>query len=1067
MNRIYRIVWNATINRWVVASEVAKGRKKQSAGEARPSGQAAVMFAATLMVAGAAWTPQPAHAFFTKCNLIWGACPKVVVPVSPAPAPAPDASYDWASSTHKYFRANDTGSAAEPLGGGSVAIGGNSRARDWYTLAAGNNAKGSGYSAVAVGGWSHAAGSSAVAVGNTASAKQEHAIAVGGYSRAESKDAVALGSHSSALAEGALSVGSGSSSNVAFGSALGTGARVVSGADGAVALGAYSVADRDNTVSVGDAKGDKRQVVNVGAGTEGFDAVNVNQLRGVTNALGGGANIDGNGNVVKPTYQVGGNTYNNVGDALAAVQGAGQDPLDVHYDDATRARVSLAGPAGTRLANVQAGVETGDAVNVGQLRGVTGALGGGAGVDGNGNVVKPSYTVGGNTFNNVGDALTALQGAVADPLDVHYDDASRARVTLGGNGGTRIANLQAGLDDADAVNVSQLRSAGFSLDGAGKVLNEAVTYQAGSIASGSPRVVLAPGSGNSQYYLDGDRAKGLLPKGTVLSNVADGVQDTDAANIGQVKIISQQTINDFRNRNLLLPEVINGVVPPIAAAEVVPETEVSTLAAAAAAAAAPSAGSDIDSMVQRRVKTLENGNWYLKVAGRSDGVGRTGPTDQAQNAGVPAAIAIGSDSATRAENGIAMGVQALVVEGARDAVALGAGSVANEANTVSVGSLGRPEDVIKSYDANSNPVTLTNVANTRRVVNMAAGQNDNDAVNVSQLKDVVGGLGGGAAVQPDGTVSRPTYEVDGNNYDTDAVNLKQLRSAGLVDGDGATLDAVVYDGDSSKGRVTFGGANGTVLNNVADGRIATGSREAVNGGQIAALRDSLNSSISGLDTRVTTLEKTPPISGDGALNPLVNVQGPGSDANAGPAVEGSVAVGADTRAQTSGSVAIGKGAQVTADAANSVALGQGSFADRSNSVSVGAPGSERVVANVADGVRDTDVATVRQMNQAQTSAKEYTDTRINDAWNTITRDMDDMNRQVNRGIAASAALINVTPYLPGRTALNAGVSSYRGEAALGVGLSRWSDNGRVNFNAGISAAKDDEPIYRVGMGIVF
>ena len=77
------------------------------------------------------------------------------------------------------------------------------------------------------------------------------------------------------------------------------------------------------------------------------------------------------------------------------------------------------------------------------------------------------------------------------------------------------------------------------------------------------------------------------------------------------------------------------------------------------------------------------------------------------------------------------------------------------------------------------------------------------------------------------------------------------------------------------------------------------------------------------------------------------------------------------------------------------------------------------------------------------------------------------NRQANRGIAAASALVNVTPYLPGKTAVNAGVASYRGEAALGVGVSRWSDNGRVNFNAGVSAAKGDEPVFRVGVGYVF
>ncbi|MFP3821661.1 ESPR domain-containing protein, partial [Bacillus sp. SIMBA_008] len=50
MNRSYRIVWNATINRWVVASEVAKGRKKKTGRGEQVATGAAVMFAATLML---------------------------------------------------------------------------------------------------------------------------------------------------------------------------------------------------------------------------------------------------------------------------------------------------------------------------------------------------------------------------------------------------------------------------------------------------------------------------------------------------------------------------------------------------------------------------------------------------------------------------------------------------------------------------------------------------------------------------------------------------------------------------------------------------------------------------------------------------------------------------------------------------------------------------------------------------------------------------------------------------------------------------------------------------------
>jgi autotransporter adhesin len=882
-----------------------------------------------------------------------------------------------------------------------------------------------------------------------------------------------------------------------------------------------------------NANADGKKLANLAAGTRDADAVNLKQLKDA------GFAVDDGGNV---TSQF------------------------VAYDAADKAKVTLAGVGGTTVSNVKAGAAALDAVNVTQLKGITGALGGGSDVDANGAIKRPTYRINDTDYDNVGDALTAAAatGGAASALSVRYTDATKARVALEGAGGSTLGNLKAGLADQDAVNIKQLKDAGFTFNNVGGILNKGITYTAGTIEAGSPRVDLEPGVGNSRWFEDTDgdgegNREAPLPKGTRITNVADAIRDTDAVNLGQVKQITLRTFEDSRNATQSFGRAV-----PAFAAQGVPmsATEIS---------ATEASGSGVDSAGRNRVRWMGSGNSYMKVTGRGDTEGGTPPTDSANTYGSPGGISIGSDSAVSAENTIAFGT--LARANARDSIAIGAGSVADQENTVSVGSA-----TDNSYEAWANDgvskTTLTAQANTRRVVNMAAGQGDNDAVNVAQLKQTTATLGGGAEVQGDGSVKGPAYNVGGNTYntvgdalsavnalaasgnvlgivyddeartkvslqgaegttlsnvkagvadtdavnvsqlkssglvdasgnavvavtyddesrssvtlggkdatapvrlrnvaeaqeDTDAVNLKQLRSAGLVDGNGGTLDAVVYDGDSAKGRITFGGANGTVLTNVADGRIATGSRDAVNGGQIAALRDSFNSSINGLDGRVSTLETKPPVSRSAVVDPYVDVKGPGSNADAGSADSGNVAIGAGSQAQGSGGVAIGNGAQVTAEASNSVALGQGAVADRPNSVSVGAPGSERTLTNVADGVRDTDVATVRQVNQAQTSAKEYTDTRINDAWNTISRDMDDMNRQVNRGIAASAALINVTPYLPGRTALNAGVSSYRGEAALGVGLSRWSDNGRVNFNAGISAAKDDEPIYRVGMGIVF
>ena len=55
-------------------------------------------------------------------------------------------------------------------------------------------------------------------------------------------------------------------------------------------------------------------------------------------------------------------------------------------------------------------------------------------------------------------------------------------------------------------------------------------------------------------------------------------------------------------------------------------------------------------------------------------------------------------------------------------------------------------------------------------------------------------------------------------------------------------------------------------------------------------------------------------------------------------------------------------------AADSVAIGANSVADRSGTVSVGAPGSERQIVNVADGTAATDAATVGQVDTAIAAA---------------------------------------------------------------------------------------------------
>ncbi|WP_456299717.1 YadA family autotransporter adhesin [Paraburkholderia tropica] len=79
------------------------------------------------------------------------------------------------------------------------------------------------------------------------------------------------------MASGENSTAMGAASQATGKNSSALGANSTASAEGAVALGAGSVADRDNTVSVGSAGGE-RQIVNVKAGTQGTDAVNVSQL---------------------------------------------------------------------------------------------------------------------------------------------------------------------------------------------------------------------------------------------------------------------------------------------------------------------------------------------------------------------------------------------------------------------------------------------------------------------------------------------------------------------------------------------------------------------------------------------------------------------------------------------------------------------------------------------------------------------------------------------------------------------------------------------------------------------
>lgn len=291
----------------------------------------------------------------------------------------------------------------------------------------------------------------------------------------------------------------------------------------------------------------------------------------------------------------------------------------------------------------------------------------------------------------------------------------------------------------------------------------------------------------------------------------------------------------------------------------------------------------------------------------------------------------------------------------------------------------------------------------------------------------VGGLTGGGRIDVAGTDGNRVLGGLGNGTaDGDAVTVAQLKAVGLMDPGGSTLAALVYD-DLTLGRATLGGGSGTVIRNLADGAVAAGSMDAINGGQLYGLRLDMTQRIDALNGRVDSLGlqigRYPPAL---AEDPLPGV---------GPAVlpgtaPGSTAVGTGSSASGDGSTALGSHSSASGN--DAVALGANAVAERDHTVSVGSAGNERQITNVAAGIERTDAANWGQVQDAVHEVRHWVRDRFRQA-----------NRLANAGTAAAMAMTNIPQaYAADQSALGAGIGSFKGQSALALGLSTVTPGGR-------------------------
>ena len=849
--------------------------------------------------------------------------------------------------------------------------------------------------------------------------------------------------------------------------AIGNGASV--SVEGGVALGVGSVADRANAVSVGST-GANRQIINVAAGTEGTDAVNVSQLQKVSDTANAGWNLSTNGFATEAT---------NVKPGAYVDFRGGDENITVSKEEneyATLVKVNLnrdlnvdsvhagdffmnndmgIGFGGSAyitknglnandkvITNVAAGVYNTDAVNVGQLKKVE--------------EVAANANKGWNLSTN-GFGTEATNVKPGDYVDFSGDDNIKVS-----NDGT---NVKVELKD-ELKDIKSIIGAG---EGAGSI----------SFADGGIKL-------NNKVTINKDGK---------ISGVAAGEADTDAVNVSQLKKVSD-TANAGWNLST------NGVATK--ATNVKP-------------------GEYVDFSGDKNISVSHDGTKVQVELNKNIDVNsiKTNALNSKYN------LSVG----TMAENGImpflvsstgafyaANNNFSVDKDGKVIATAGEIGNVVLQ-NGVYTGNSTLRDGELYVGDASGNYSQITTtgaklgqvtIAADGKISGVAAGEADTDAVNVSQLKEAVEAGNTDTHIKPgeygvgaDNTVNMDVVDKNGNKVDT--VTIKDVAKASDVgnvnniaddikNGEGHTtvvdavnnlnqkLDNKVGDlnyVEGGKGNYVTNGENTTTsigkldqaLKDVAD-TANQGWNLSTNGGEASKVAPGKTVDFSG--------DKNIIISNDGTnvnvkLNEVIDVDTVKANTvtaktvTTGNTVMNSdgVKVGADVSLNQNG-LNVGKDVSVTATA---VTAGKTSISDEGVKVGdktyISADGlnaNGQHITNVKAGEADTDAVNYGQLKD--------TNNRINGVENQVISNSNRINQLGNRvnkvgaGAAALAALHPMDFDPDDKLTFSAGYGNYGGENAAAIGAYYRPDekvmfsvagtvgNGENMVNAGVSFALD-------------
>ncbi|MDG6894752.1 YadA-like family protein [Volucribacter amazonae] len=360
--------------------------------------------------------------------------------------------------------------------------------------------------------------------------------------------------------------------------------------------------------------------------------------------------------------------------------------------------------------------------------------------------------------------------------------------------------------------------------------------------------------------------------------------------------------------------------------------------------------------------------------------------------------------------------------------------------------------------------------------NGAVGAAGEDGLNGKDVNSKVNALRNGEAgalVYTDAQGNRLVRGEDGNFY---LANEQGQATTSVIDNALVMLSTVASDGLTT---------TPTKIRNVAAGAVSSTSSEAVNGAQLYTAVKSLAGDDSELvvnpDGSVTVKANYTVYNQDGSTRNVNNIgtaidhinqngtQYTRTNSELAPAqAQGreTVAIGGGATANADGGVAIGSGAQ--ANNPLDVALG---FGSRTGEAGANAPGTaefsvgntelKRRITNVADGILDSDAATVGQVRQAVGAVSQ-----------TLRHEIQRNRKVASQGIASALALSTQVPNQhPGELAVGIGTGFYDSQTAIAINGNYLSQSGKMNISLGVGTSLTGngatKPAAKVGIGWVF